>query len=151
MKVSQNTRRIVFCASIRARAPARLARVIYLGEQRSLSRSFNRSILSILTTSRARALSRRDRSSGSIPPRPAAGLNPGRRCFAPVSLDRPICTASLFRSGKLGDWRLPYDDGLPIARWIDRFALRIAKIDLVLAIGAPCHRDRSSRRRWQSF
>lgn len=87
------------------RAPARLTRDLYLGERDLyLVRLIDPSYRFLQRVERE--LSHAVTDPGSIPPRPAAGLNPGRRCFAPVSLDRPICTASLFRSGKLGDWRL---------------------------------------------
>lgn len=118
MKVSQNTRRTRFFLRFYPRARARATDSRSLPRRtRSLSRLIDPSYR-FLQWSRTRAL-----TPWPIPARFLRGLNPGRGCFAPVSLDRPICTASLFRSGKLGDWRLRSLVG-SIDRSIDRFALR---------------------------
>lgn len=75
---------------------ARVAPTRDLYDKRDLYRPFNRSILSIFTTSRESSHAVTD--PDSIPR--GRRIKSGRGCFAPVSLDRPICTASSFRSGQ---------------------------------------------------
>lgn len=91
MKVSQNTKDRFLHVLYARVAPTR-----DLYDKRDLYRPFNRSSLSIFTTSRESSHAVTD--PDSIPR--GRRIKSGCGCFAPVSLDRPICTASSFRSGQ---------------------------------------------------
>lgn len=106
VKISRGGIAFLRSAASSPRSPPRLliARVAYtINNASDLYRPFNRSILSD-PYNEPRELSHAVTDPDSIPL--ARRIKSGRGCFAPVSLDRPICTASSFRSGKLDDWRL---------------------------------------------